>query len=139
MSYNAYEEKFYQKTGSVCPDGRIKYTYQRGAGPSFEKITECLEPTSQADCPSGFEFVQIPRDVNTDITAIGGIAGVYPFDRRCRKIQKMPGEPMTGSKFAPDVATPTETAAPTAKNYFWLYAIAVGVGIYILTRSKTKI
>ena len=130
MSYDAYEEKFYQKTGSVCPDGRIKYTYIRGAGPSFEKITECIEPTSQADCPSGFEFVQIPREFRKGPT---GIAGVYPFDRRCRKID----EPMTGSKFSPDVATPTETAAPTAKNYFWLYAIAVGVGFYLLTRKKS--
>ena len=130
MSYNAYETLL-QKTGKVCPDGRLEYLFE---GTS----KECIEPTSQADCPSGFEFVQIPKDM-TRTNRGTGIAGVYPFDRRCRKIQKMPGEPMTGSKFAPDVATPTETAAPTAKNYFWLYAIAVGVGIYLLTRSKTKI
>lgn len=130
MSYNAYETLL-QKTGKVCPDGRLEYLFE---GTS----KECIEPTSQADCPSGFEFVQIPKDM-TRTNRGTGTAGVYPFHRRCRKIQKMPGEPMTGSKFAPDVATPTETAAPTAKNYFWLYAIAVGVGIYLLTRSKTKI
>ncbi len=126
MSYNAYETLL-QKTGKVCPDGRLEYTFE---GTS----KECIEPTSQADCPSGFEFVQIPKDM-TQTNRGTGLAGVYPFDRRCRKI----GEPMTGSKFSPDVATPTETAAPSAKNYFWLYAIAVGVGIYLLTRSKTKI
>lgn len=121
MSYNAYETLL-QKTGKVCPDGRLEYTFE---GTS----KECIEPTSQADCPSGFEFVEIPKDM-TRTNRGTGIAGVYPFDRRCRK---------TGSEFAPDVATPTETAPPTAKNYFWLYAIAVGVGIYLLTRSKTKI
>ena len=131
MSYNAYETLL-QKTGKVCPDGRLEYLFE---GTS----KECIEPTSQADCPSGFEFVQIPKDMTRIRQLQWELPEEEPFDRRCRKIQKMPGEPMTGSKFAPDVATPTETAAPTAKNYFWLYAIAVGVGIYLLTRSKTKI
>ena len=55
MSYNAYETLL-QKTGKVCPDGRLEYLFE---GTS----KECIEPTSQADCPSGFEFVQIPKDM----------------------------------------------------------------------------
>lgn len=90
-----------------------------------EELTQpkvLLPPKSQADCPAGTEFFK--RE--------GCPPGLWSAQElecipRCRPIGR------------PDLSEDTPTPSVSPKNYFWLYAIAVGVGIYLLTRSKTKI
>ena len=83
-----------------------------------------IAPQSQADCPAGTEFIRREGCPPGWPQELGCMPRVYT---ECRPI----GKPDLLSE---DTPTPTQSVSP--KNYFLLYALAVGVGFYFLTRSK---
>ena len=82
---------------------------------------ELTRPKSQADCPAGTEFFKREGCPPGWPQELGCMPRVYT---ECRPIGR------------PDLSEDTPTPSVSPKNYFWLYAIAVGVGIYLLTRKK---
>lgn len=81
-------------------------------------------PQSQADCPAGTEFFKYE-----------GCPPGWPQELGCQPRVYTECRPIGKPDLSEDTPTPTQSASP--KNYFWLYAIAVGVGFYLLTRKKS--
>lgn len=113
-----------------CPAGTtfISAVIQgtKGGGPTSRTPAYCAKkfvaPQSQADCPAGTEFFKREGCPPGWPQELGCMPRVYT---ECRPIGK------------PDLSEDTPTPSVSPKNYFWLYAIAVGVGFYLLTRKKS--
>ena len=106
------------KSQADCPSGtKFKFREENDGYGNSKQIAYCGEPESQADCPDGTTFIQ---GRSSD-----GMQMVYT-PSKCKK-----------TIGRPDLSEDTPTPSVSPKNYFWLYAIAVGVGFYLLTRKKS--